>query len=358
MESIEQKRGRVNPNQAALVKVETAAPEALPEISNAAEEQAISLHALPLDQNPAAVYLATLRPVGRRGMQRALDLVAELLSNGRYNALTFPWNQLRFQHTAAVAPALVEKGYRAATINQALSGLRQVLYYAWKLGQMDGEDYRRARDIKNVRSQTLPRGRALVSEEMAALMRICQADRSPAGVRDAALIALLYTTGLRRSEVVALTLKDYNRRSGALTVRGGKGGKDRLVYLSEGEDQEESGVEAAFAAWLALRGAEAGALFCSINKAGKLAPGLPHMTDQSILKLLLKRAKQAGLEKFSPHDLRRTFISDLLDAGADIATVQKMAGHASVVTTARYDRRGETAKKRAANLLKVPYNKS
>jgi integrase len=79
------------------------------------------------------------------------------------------------------------------------------------------------------------------------------------------------------------------------------------------------------------------------------------LTSQAIYNILKIRAKDAGIPDLGPRDLRRTFVDDLLDGGADISTVHKMAGQANPATTSRYDRRGERAKQKAAQLLHVPY---
>ncbi|PSB44439.1 integrase [Cyanosarcina cf. burmensis CCALA 770] len=77
-------------------------------------------------------------------------------------------------------------------------------------------------------------------------------------------------------------------------------------------------------------------------------------TPQAVLYLLQKRAKEAGVASFSPHDFRRTFAGDLLDAGIDLVTVQKLMGHSSPDTTSRYCRRSEETKRRAVQTLKIP----
>lgn len=302
----------------------------------------------PLDQNPAAVYLSSLQPTGRQGAQQSLKKVTRILTNGSDDWASIDWAAVRFQHVAAIRSRLIDEKYSPATVNHALSILRGVLRAAWQLGQMSAEDYQRAAAVKMVHGSVLPAGRELSHGELAALMKASEADPGPAGCRDSAIIGLMYSCGLRREEVVTLSVNDYDQATGKLIIHG-KGSKQRTAYLTNG----------AFYAvndWLKLRGTAQGPLFVAINKGGRLITG-QNMSPQAIYNLLAKRAEQAGVQRFSPHDLRRTFVSDLLDAGADIATVAKMAGHSSVITTARYDRRPEEAKKKAAGLLSIPYKK-
>jgi len=308
--------------------------------------------------HPALVYLASLSPGSRRTMKGALDAMASLLTSGRCDALSLDWSEVRFQHGAALRANLAGR-YAPATANKMLAAWRGTLKAAWRLGILNSEDYGRAADLGSVRGETLPKGRALAGGELRALLSVCANDLykdangalgpRPAGVRDAAILCVLYGGGLRRSEIIGLDVADYDVQNGALTVRRGKGSKARITYLP-------SGGQSRLNRWLELRAqkglTDEGPLFHPIHRSGKIFEG--RMTDQAILALLQRRALGAGIRAFSPHDLRRTFISDLLDAGADIATVQKLAGHSNVQTTARYDRRGEVAKQRAASLLHIP----
>jgi integrase/recombinase XerD len=299
----------------------------------------------PADQHPVRVFLAHLGVGSRRTMRDALDGIARLLTNGRCDAETLDWSRVRYQHTAAARNALAER-YAPATANKMLSALRGVLRECWRLGQMKAEYYQRAVDLDAVKGERLPRGRALTIGEVTALFLACARDSSPAGARDAAAMALLYGTGIRRSELVALDRGDYDAETGALTIRAGKGNRDRLVYATNGAQDALDG-------WLRHRGDGPGPLIMPINKGGKLEHR--RVTDQAVLLTLRKRAAAASVQRFSPHDLRRTFISHLLERGADLSTVQRLAGHSQLTTTARYDRRGEEAKKEAAELLLVPY---
>lgn len=295
-----------------------------------------------IDRNPAAVYLAGLSPSSRNTMRHALNVIARLLAGEDANLTTIPWQSLRFQHAAAIRSELATR-YSHTTANRILSALRGVLKAAWKLGLMTADEYQTAASIERVKGETVPAGRSVPSGELAALLNTCEQDAT--GIRDAAIISVLYACGLRRAELVQLDLSHYERtpEGGRLLVHG-KRNKQRFVPVVEGAAR-------ALADWLAVRGDEPGALFHVVgnrNRGGR-------MTTQAIYAMLKSRATVAGIPSMSPHDLRRTFVGDLLDAGADIVTVQKLAGHSSVETTARYDRRDEQAKARAVQRLHVPY---
>lgn len=301
---------------------------------------------------PAIVYLDDRLGAGsRRAMEGALDVLASILTHGQATARTCPWAGLRYEWTAKLPHQLADRGYSRASIQKQLAALRGVLREAWRLGLMDAEAFQRATDIRPPRGQGLApaAGRAITRGQLVALFDACRADLGPAGRRDAAVMAILYGAGLRRAECAGLTLADINVTDGVLTVRG-KGGKTRTAYLAVG-------AVAALRAWLDVRlmvdGDSSGALFLPITRHGRIA--VRHMSDKALYLALQKRATEARIPTLSPHDFRRTFVGDLLDSGADLATAQQLAGHASPTTTARYDRRGERTKREAAGRLAVPY---
>ena len=216
------------------------------------------------------------------------------------------------------------------------------------MGLMSAEDLARIEAVKGVKSHTEPKGRRITSGELGAVMKGINSE-TPSGKRDAGIIALAYCGGLRRQEIASLQFENVNDLAEELeiTIKAGKGRKDRILFLNNG------GADA-LRDYLSVRGDSSGSLFWASLKSGQLLQN-SSMTDQAVYARIKRCAKVAGVKTLSPHDMRRSFVSDMLDNGVDISTVAAMAGHSSVATTQRYDRRGDEAKKKAAKALHLPY---
>ena len=299
---------------------------------------------VPLTRHPAAVYLSSLASGSRRTMRSSLNAIASLLTGDRCDAMTLDWSKLRYQHTAAVRTALGQK-LAPTTVNKMLVALRRVLKEAHRLDLMDANDYFKAADLKSFRVSPSLRGRELSLVEIKGLIENCLKEGRAISLRDAAVISVLRGGGIRREELVELDLKNVNLETGSVSIRHGKGDKDRIVYLNDEAIK-------LLQMWLEIRGNAPGALICPVNKSDRVTIRHFASDGDGIYKLVKKRAKKAGIVHFSPHDFRRTFCTNLLEAGEDVFTVQDLMGHDSANTTKRYDKRGEARKKQAVRKLK------
>src|SRR5262245_17481239 len=186
-------------------------------------------------------------------------------------------------------------------------------------------------------------GRALGAEEIGRLFSF--APEELRDYRDKAILAMLIGCGLRRAEIVRLDMTSLDVKDEMLAVTVlGKGDKERAVYLPDGAADHLND-------WLDRRGEHAGAMFQRINKAGALLRS-SRLTAQSVYWICQRRGLTGNLERFTPHDLRRTFITEMLDV-TDAVTVADTVGHVDVNTTRRYDRRADRAKRAAAKRFPI-----
>lgn len=288
-------------------------------------------------EHPAALYVASLAPGSRRSTVDALRRAARFFGGAPAGIL---WHELGFAHMTALRAHLAER-HAPATCNRVLSAVRGVLRFAVRLGLMGRMEMLNAVDVGSVKGSRELAGRALTPAELAAMFANARAGAP--GKRDRCLLALMCGGGFRRAEVAALNLSSVEPGGEALRVRG-KGNKERIVPLPPA-------VAGALRDWLEVRGSAPGPLIYSLayrqlttNRIS--APGI-----YCVLELL---AERAGIAHFSPHDLRRTYISELLDANVDIKTVADLVGHNHIGTTARYDRRPERARRAAVLKLRIP----
>ncbi len=218
--------------------------------------------------------------------------------------------------------SLRTQGRSAATLARRLAALRA--FY----GYLDQERGLARDPTRHLQSPKLERRlpSVLSVDEMGAIIEMPDASQ-PTGLRDRAMLELLYATGMRVSELITLDVNDWTPDPPRLRCRG-KGDKERIIpmgrqavamvnrYLQDGRRR-------------LLRGRDPGALF--LNHRGA------RMTRQGFWKLVKKYAEQAGIEKvITPHTIRHSFATHLLDNGADLRAVQEMLGHADISTTQIY----------------------
>ena len=296
--------------------------------------------------DPVTLYLQSLAPTGRRSAKSLLRTAAAILQlEGELEQM--PWNILEYQHLAKVRNSLQEQKKSANTINLALSALRGVMKACFNLGLISADQLLLINEIKRVRGKRLPSGRSLTAVEIRKLHRACSQDKSISGKRDYALIAMLLATGLRRSEIINIQLSDYNTRNGMLTIQSGKGNKQRTTYLN-------TDTRRIVKLWINVRNQQLdaeGYLFNPVTKAGTIQAR--KLSSEAVYAIIQQRADQAQIEPIRPHDLRRTFVTQLLEAGIDINTTRQLVGHTDIQTTARYDLRDQKTQRKAMRMLNV-----
>jgi integrase len=166
---------------------------------------------------------------------------------------------------------------------------------------INDHQYHRGIDLPSARGTSPPKGRALREEEIQTLFAYCAGD-TPCQIRDRARLAILYGGGLRRAEAAAAMVGDYDPSTRALKIMHGKGDKYRMVYLA-------GNPHLSLVRWLDLRSHVPGPLLLRVKGGRVLLQGI---TPQAILKILQRLASKTEVDVFSPHDLRRTFITELI----------------------------------------------
>ena len=170
--------------------------------------------------------------------------------------------------------------------------------------------------------------KAITVDQVEALLAAASLGDTPTSLRDRALLEVLYGCGARISEAVGLDVDDLDLDAGAVRLKG-KGGKQRVVPLGSFAREAASAYLVRGRPVFAARGVGSPAVFLN-SRGGRLS-------RQSAWTALRAAAERAGLAgKVSPHTLRHSFATHLLDGGADVRTVQELLGHASVTTTQIY----------------------
>ena len=276
--------------------------------------------------------------------------------NGKEDIYAYRWETLDYTQVLDFREHLknhyisprTNKRYSDSSINATLEAIKGVAKQAFQLGMMTGDTYQRIYSIKSVKNNGIRRKRApLPKKERAKLVKPLEAIIADPyqtdaarhlALRDRAIIAFLFATGVRSSEVCSITLDDYGPSG---TIIRGKGSKDRWIY-------PQKDLIAHINAWLAVRPSEGDRLFCHLRKDLRGKP----LTRDNIRALISRAVDASGVEPMAPHDTRRTFATTALNLlNNDLPQVASLMGHSNVDTTAKYCVQSEDKRRESARIL-------
>lgn len=310
---------------------------------------------LPPHRRPDARFLARRggRPKSQatvawqvRNSCRLIQDALEVRPEDRRPSEEYAWHHID-RDAADRFRQLVHSRYpNVGTRNAYISVVREVLRECHRAGLISGsrfDDLTAALPMKVALRTT--RGRRLTPDELDDLLRACLTDRDPVcGARDAAVIAVFATTGIRASDLVDLNLTHWNSTDRSLYLVCTKNGHPHTVYLpAAATDYLES--------WLSQRGTEYGPLFTLVIGAAE------RMSTDTVRMMLYTRADQAGVKRFGSHDFRRTLATTLLRTH-DTGIVSRILGHRDVASTAVYDLTGPEECRDAVETLPMPAHPS
>src|SRR5262245_34714063 len=278
--------------------------------------------ALPdLEHAKAAVLNSLTSASGQRTYDHAIrEFVAWYCSESR----------LAFNRTVVLRYRihLEQRRYAPATINLRLAAVRRVAYEAADAGLLSPELAAGIRRVKGVRRIGVRLGNSLTPEQGRRLLERAMPSTARE-LRDHAMVAMLIGCGLRRAELLALSLESIQQREGHWVIADlvGKGGHVRTVPIP-------TWVKAAVDAWMTAADITQGPVFRAINKAGRVwGDG---MSTKVLWDVVRAAAARASIEKLAPHDLRRTCARLCHLAGGELDQIQFLLGHVSIQTTERY----------------------
>ncbi|KIQ07457.1 tyrosine-type recombinase/integrase [Pseudomonas simiae] len=294
--------------------------------------------------NPLTLYLTRLAPSSQLTMRYVLQDAADRLGFEDINLEDIDWHLLQPEHVIALVAALREDGYAPNTSSLYVNAVRGVMNEAWRLNLISQEHLLRMRTVKAAPGTRLSQGRNLRRSLIREMMEVCAADPRPQGLRDAAVIGILYGSGMRKSESVNLDLAQINFEERSLRVIG-KGNKELIKYAPDW-------AFAKLQAWLAFRREQLkegehddSFLFNRIRRGSHITR--ERITKHAIYYIARQRGQQVGV-KIMPHDFRRSFITRVIEEH-DLSIAQKLAHHTNIQTTASYDVRDDNERRRAVD---------